>query len=103
METVFQTAYMVVILSVRIFTVMVAGVLIIRSLLVKFLPQNKQHRFRYLIATTDVVSEPMMFLLPDYARHFELAPLMMAIVVLLLGLGFEQLLEGIGQFPYFIQ
>ncbi|MFC1606652.1 hypothetical protein ACFL47_01670 [Candidatus Latescibacterota bacterium] len=90
-------------MTVRIFTVMVAVVLIVRSLIVRFLPQNKQHKFRSLIVTTDVVIEPIRFLLPDYAIGLELAPLMLAIIVLLLGLGLEQLIEGIKHFPYLLR
>ena len=97
-ETIFRYIFDGVSFLVRVTTVSVAILLIFRSVAVLFLPLHMQNVFRPLYEITDKIVIPVRNLLPEKvcSPETDYAPLVSAIIVLLIGLGMQELLENFG-------
>jgi len=95
-ETIFRYLFDSVSFLVRMTTVSVAILLIFRSAAVRFLPLHIQNVFKPLNEITDKLVVPVRNLLPEKvcSPESDYAPLVSAIIVLLIGLGMQELLEN---------
>lgn len=98
-ETIFRYIFDGVFFLVRVTTVSVAILLIFRSAAVRFLPLHMQNVFKPLYEITDKMVIPVRNLLPEKvcSTEADYAPLVLAIIVLLIGLGMQELLENFGK------
>jgi hypothetical protein len=84
-------------IGVRIITVSIAVLLIIRSEAGRFLPLSVQVYLKPLFFFTDAIVIPVSYILPEQVvkRDRDYSPLATALLILLIGLGIEQLLVSI--------
>ncbi|MCE5250346.1 YggT family protein [bacterium] len=85
------------ILLIRACTIIAAGLLIARSIIVRFMPVQARSLVLTLENMTEAFVTPVRVILPEQGctRNIDYAPLVAAIIILLLGLGFKELLENI--------
>ncbi len=83
--------------GVRIITVGMAILLIMKSLAGRFLPLSVQVYLESIAIFTDTIVLPVRYILPEKVvkRGMDYSPLASALLILLIGLGIEQLLVSI--------
>ena len=84
-------------LGIRIVTVGMAVLLIIRSVMGRFLPLSLKVYMEPLMLFTDTFVLPIRYILPEriVKRTMDYSPLVAALLILLIGLGIEHLLGKI--------
>lgn len=87
-------------LGIRIVTVGMTVLLIIRSVMGRFLPLSLQVYMEPLMLFTDTFVLPVRYILPEriVKRTMDYSPLVAALLILLIGLGIEHLLGKIDIF-----
>ena len=92
-----------VVLLIRVITVTVAVLLIARSVAFRFFPLYAQNILSPLYGITDVIVIPVRHILPEKVctPEADYSPLVSAIIILLLGLGMEELLGSFEKLSIF--
>ena len=95
-DMLFNFFLLTLVVVIQFITVILACVLILRSVITLFLPIHQQRIFYTIERITNTVVIPVRHFLPNSVctRKMDYASLISAIVIILIGLGFEQLLIG---------
>lgn len=95
-DILYQYFLLTVVILIQFATVAMACVLILRSIMTHFVPIRHQRVFDTVEKITNIVVTPMCHILPKSicTRDMDYASLVSAIVIILIGLGLEQLLIG---------
>ena len=93
-ELLFNYFRLTLVIVIQFITVTLACVLILRSLITRFVPIHRQRVFYTVERITNIVVLPVRHFLPKSVcgRDMDFASLISAIVIILIGLGFEHLL-----------
>ena len=85
-------------LGIRIVTMTLSILLIVRSVMGSFLPISLQVYMQPLIIITDIVIIPVRYFLPErlVRRRKDYSPLVAALLILLIGLGIENIIGMAG-------
>ena len=92
-----QYAIAVITTSIHIISLILALLLILRSFFSQCTSFSVQTRVLWLFVATEVFVISVRYILPEitYTREVDYSPLVAAIIILLLGLGMEELVQGI--------
>ena len=95
-DMLFHYFTLTLVIVIQFVTVALACVLILRSLITRFVPIHRQRVFYSVEKVTNIIVLPVRHFLPKSicSREMDFASLISAIVIILIGLGFEQLLIG---------
>jgi hypothetical protein len=94
--------FVIVEITVRTAAVSLAALLMMRSVVTRLIPDSAVTKFGLLIHITDMLVIPTRHILPERVctRRIDYAPLVSAIIILLVGLGFEYLLLSFASYNF---